>query len=158
VIAVTGRAPDLIAPVVGFRIWRLCDGILRSAWAPETWTGATITAHCDAGCEPPQHRCTCGVHAWHRQVPYTATNPTRDLVAGAVVVWGRVAVHETGVRAEHARVIALARPLGRRKRAAVEEVAARLGVPIVGHRDLARVAGGVGAPVPVVLRPIGCGR
>jgi hypothetical protein len=152
-IAVTGRAPDLIAPVVGFRLGRLCGGVLRSAWAPETWTSATIAAHCDAGDESPHDRCNCGVHAWHRQVPYTATNPTRDLVAGAVALWGRVAVHETGVRAEHARVIALARPLCRRKR--VEEVAARLGVPVVAHRDLARVAGGFGAQVPMALRPIG---
>jgi hypothetical protein len=158
VIATASRAPDLIAPVVAFRLWRLRDGTLHSAWAPDAWPSATMTARCHAGAAPPHDRCTCGVHAWHSQVPFTATNPVRDLVAGAVVVWGRVAVHDTGLRAQHARIVALARPLGRRKRAAVEEVAARLGVPVVAHRDLVRVASRFGAPVPAVLMPEGGAR
>ena len=154
-IALASKAPDLIEPVVGFRLWRLCDGSLRSMWAPDIWSSATMSARCDVGAAPPQDRCMCGVHAWHRQVPFTATNPVRELVAGAVVLWGRVAVHETGLRAEHARVVALARPLGRRKRVAVEDVAAALGVPVVAHRQLVRVASGFGGPVPALLRPSG---
>lgn len=86
-------------------------------------------ARCAVAAQPPHDDCACGVHAWHEPVPYTATNPTRELVAGAVVLWGRIAVHETGMRAEHARIVALARPLGAAKRTALEELAAALGVP-----------------------------
>jgi hypothetical protein len=59
-------------------------------------------------------------------------------------------MHATGMRAEHARVLALELPLSRgRKRRGVVEVAERLGVPAVRHRELKAVAAEHGSP----LRP-----
>jgi Resolvase, N terminal domain len=89
-----------------------------------------------------------------RGVGRTASANTRDLVGGAVVVWGRVEAHATGVRAEHARIVGLDLPLlRRRKRRAVTQIAERLGVPAVTHRQLRSVARAHGSPLPVALRP-----
>ncbi|MGA2009836.1 MAG: recombinase family protein [Solirubrobacteraceae bacterium] len=151
-------APDLIAPIVGFRHWRLLDGALVSMFTRTPWTAAQMTARCAHGdhdpARTPSPGCTCGVYAYYEPCPRTASALTGDLVGGAVVVWGRVEAHATGVRAEHARVIALDLPRIRRgKRQAVAEIAARLGVPAVPHRGLRSAALDHGAPLPLSLRP-----
>jgi hypothetical protein len=73
--------------------------------------------------------------------PRTASAGTPDLIGGVVVLWGRVELHATGMRAEHARVVALELPLSRgRKRRNLVEVAKGLGVPAVRHRELVAAA------------------
>lgn len=151
-------APDLIEPLVGFRHWRLVDGALRSMFSMTPWLTPEMTARCPTGdhdpAQTPSPGCTCGVYAYYDPCPRTASAMTRELVGGAVVVWGRVEAHATGVRAEHARIVGLDLPLARRrKRRAVMAVAERLGVPPVPHHRLKSVALAHGAPLPVSLRP-----
>jgi hypothetical protein len=93
-------APDLVRPVIGYRQWRLRSGALHSMWTDDRWDGGELAARCraelfDATPGPesaPDPMCTCGVHAWHRQVPLGAS-VGRELVAGAVAPWGPVEVH-----------------------------------------------------------------
>lgn len=151
-------APDLIEPIIGFRHWRLVDGALTSMFSTTPWAASEMTARCPVGqhdpVETPSPGCTCGIYAYYDPCPRTASANTRDLVGGAVVVWGRVEAHATGVRAEHVRIVGLDLPLIRgRKRRAVTAVAERLGVPAIPHRRLKAVARAHGSPLPVALRP-----
>jgi hypothetical protein len=150
-------APDLIVPIVGFRQWRLGDGVLTSMYDSGRWPEASIAARCDRGhgeSEVPVKDCTCGVYAYYDPCPRTASAATPDLVGGAVVLWGRIEAHQYGMRAKHARIVALALPISRgRKRRAVIEAAERLGVPAVPQRALKRVALEHGAVLQPSLRP-----
>jgi len=151
-------APDLIEPIIGFRHWRLVDGMLTSMFSTTPWTEAAITARCPVGrhdpAQTPSPGCTCGVYAYYDPCPRTASASTRDLVGGAVVVWGRIEAHATGVRAEHVRIVGLDLPLlPGRKRRAVSELAELFGVPAVAHRELMAVARAHGSPLPASLRP-----
>src|SRR5262245_47544762 len=107
-------APDLVHPLIGFRQWRLHGGVLHSMWADDPWAEGLRRARCRASCahrlglaDAPDPSCGCGVHAWHRPVPLGAS-ATRDLVAGAVALWGAIEIHTMGMRAEFARIVALA--------------------------------------------------
>jgi DNA invertase Pin-like site-specific DNA recombinase len=162
--AIVGRpsglefAPDLIEPIIGFRHWRLVDGALRSMFSRTPWSASEMIARCPLGdhdpAETPARGCTCGIYAYYDPCPRTASLMTRDLVGGAVVVWGRLEVHATGVRAEHARIVGLDLPPTRgRKRRVVTQIAERLGVPVIAHRELAAAALAHGSPLPVALRP-----
>jgi hypothetical protein len=150
-------APDLIEPVIGFRQWRLVDAALRSMFSKTAWVGREMAARCPEGdhdpAQTPSPRCTCGIYAYYDPCPRTSTI-TGDLVSGAVVLWGRIEAHATGVRAEHARIVGLELPMIRgRKWAAVTEAAERLGIPAVPHRELRDLARAHGAPLPSSLRP-----
>jgi hypothetical protein len=154
----SGRAPDLIAPVIGFRQWRLIDDGLSSLTREVRWPGGTLTARCDAGGHghepPPAADCSCGIYAWYAPSPRTASAGTPDYVTGAVVLWGAIELHATGMRAERCRIVALALPLSRwRKRDRLLRVARRLEVPAVPHRALWTVARDHGATIPRALRP-----
>jgi hypothetical protein len=151
-------APDLCEPVVGFRHWRLVDGALRSMFSRTAWDAPEMTARCAAGrhdpTETPSPGCTCGIYAYYNPCPRTASAMTRDLVGGSVVVWGRLEAHATGMRAEHARIVALQLPsTPGPKRREVAGVAAQLGLPAVAHRRLRALALTHGQPLPAVLRP-----
>ncbi len=156
---VLDAAPDLIAPVVGYRQWRLDSSGLRSMLCDEPWREATLTARCRARTHlgeaaAPSNVCSCGVYAWYRPCPRTASAGSADLVSGAVVLWGHVELHAVGMRGQFCRVVALALPLSRgRKRNGVREVAERLGVPAVAHRTLPTIATTHGGPVPSQLIP-----
>jgi hypothetical protein len=151
-------APDLVDPVVGFRQWRLTGGILKSMFIAEDWRDAEQRARCYVGSHDDAHvpakACTCGIYAYYDPVPRTASAATPDLVGGVVVMWGRIELHVTGMRAEHARLIALELPLTRgSKRREVIRAAARLGVPAVAHRKLKAMAAEHGLPLGRELRP-----
>lgn len=153
----TPSAPDLIDPIVGFRQWRLAGSHLVSLFNDTRWRRVTLTARCDGGDHHPEcvpdHLCSCGIYAYYDPCPRTAS-ATRDLVAGAVVLWGTVELHATGLRAEHAQIVALELPLSLgAKRRNVVEVADRLGVPAVAHRKLKSVARRHGVPVRSSMRP-----
>lgn len=152
------RAPDLIAPVIGFRQWRLDTDGLRSIASDETWRDPMLVARCLVGDHPkepsPVSACSCGIHAWYEPCPRAASAPTRNYIAGAVVMWGAIELHASGMRAQHCRIIALALRLSRwTKHDRVIETARRFGIPAVRHRELRAVAAQYGAPIPVELRP-----
>lgn len=152
------HAPDLIEPVVGFRQWRLRDDRLLSLAVDELWGESTLVARCRAGGHrresPPVTGCSCGVYAWYEPCPRMASAATSDYVAGAVVLWGAIELHVTGMRAQYCRIVALALPLSRwGKRDRVLGMARDLDVPAVPHRELRAIARRQGAPVPDELRP-----
>ena len=62
-------------------------------------------------------------------------------------MWGRIEAHRDGLRAEHARVCALARRPG------VAAIAADLEVDLVERDELESAAGRYGAPLPAGLVP-----
>ncbi|HSD78891.1 MAG TPA: hypothetical protein VLA98_15855 [Solirubrobacteraceae bacterium] len=161
-------APDLVEPVVGFRAWRIVAGRLLSPYIPCRWEGRVM----HAGCWPanrtllrgrgwlaaphasPHPACQCGVYAYHR--PGTqAYYGEWEWVEGVVAAWGRIEAHRDGLRAEHARIEALARPPAHEpgRRASVEAIAARLGCAVVAREDLRDAAAGAGAPLPPSLLP-----
>jgi DNA invertase Pin-like site-specific DNA recombinase len=151
-------APDLIEPIVGFRHWRLVEGGLSSMFSMTAWQSSQMTARCTFGdhdpAQTPSPDCTCGIYAYYEPCPRTASALSSDLVGGAVVVWGRVEAHATGVRAEHARIVALELPRIRaRKRKAVARIAEQLGVKAIPHRQLKAEALAHGDSLPTSLRP-----
>lgn len=151
-------APDLVDPIVGFRQWRLADGVLKSMFIASEWRDAEQHARCYVGNHDPANvpakACSCGIYAYYDLVPRTASAGTRELVGGVVVLWGRVELHVTGMRAEHALLVALELPLTRgRKFREVMQAAESLGVDAVTHRKLKGAASDHGRPLGRELRP-----
>jgi hypothetical protein len=162
-----GHAPDLIEPVVGFRNWRIlrtgpARGELSSPYFPVAWSEPVMRAECRRWRTPealldtphvaPQSGCGCGIRAYH--------TPTGDFskvdyraVSGIVTVWGRIEIGADEMRAELARVEALAvySRWSRRQRDAVRDVAANLGAELVDLRELGTAAASFGAPPPASL-------
>jgi hypothetical protein len=161
-------APDLAAPVVAFRSWRLAGGLLISPFIPCRWEGRVMHAACyDANrgltrgvgwlAEPhdsPHPGCQCGIYAYHTPGPRSWFGEAY-WCEGIVSAWGRLVVHGDGFRAEHARVEALAIPdgLDRFGPAHVRAAAAGLGVPLLPHAELEAHAAALGGGVPASLRP-----
>jgi hypothetical protein len=150
-------APDLVVALVGFRQWRIADGVAVSMYDGAPWPAGVITGRCDRGhgpAEVPAKDCTCGIYAYYDPCPRTSSAGTPDLIGGAVVLWGRIEAHMYGLRGEHARIVALELPLSRgRKRRAIIEAADALGVPAVPHRSLKAVALEHGEVLAPALRP-----
>lgn len=123
-------------PVVGYREWVLIGGELLSPLARSPWSGEPMQAECLPRCRgarglwrksaahpgpAPDPACVCGLYAF-----FTPQRPRgRErlaVVRGAVVLWGRIELHERGMRAEFARIALLALP-GSRPRGAEEAIA-----------------------------------
>jgi hypothetical protein len=160
-------APDLTAPVVGFRSWRILrdgprKGQLSSPFIPIAWSGPTLRAECrrfgraedllEAPHAAPEPDCGCGICAYH--TPTTDFSKVDHLgVSGIVAVWGRIVADNDGMRAEHVRLAALGMysRWTRRHQHAVREVADRLGVDLVDLPDLAGAARDYGETLPPSL-------
>jgi hypothetical protein len=166
-VPLEAEAPDLIKPIVGFRSWRIlrdgpAQGELSSPNFPVSWSEPVLRAECrrfrsteDLLREPhraPEPVCGCGICARHA--------PTSDFskvdfrgVSGIVTVWGRIDVNREGLRAEYARVEALAlySRWTRHQRQAVSEVAGELGVDLVDLHELGVVARSYGEVLPASL-------
>lgn len=148
-------APDLIEPIVGFRNWRILDGTLTSPYSGVEWHESLLCARCLGGGEPhdaPHPGCDCGVSAYHEPQLRFSQVDFRG-VSGIVTLWGRVEVHADRMRAEFARVEALAvNPRwSARHHHAVTAVAAKLGVEIVDLHEQAEAAASYGAALPPAL-------
>jgi hypothetical protein len=161
-------APDLIEAVVGFRKWRVVADHLSSPYIPLRWEEPVVHARCypanrsllfgegwlDEAHDAPHPACRCGVYAWH-SLPRVGPVPDPDRAFGIVVLWGRIEVHEDGMRAEHAaiRALSFSGRLGRDHRATMADIAARLDVDLVDDSLLAGAARAYGEPVPDSLVP-----
>ena len=151
-------APDLVEPVVGFRQWRASGLALSSLFNETPWPQAELAASCDLGDHHPElvpaQACSCGIYAYYDPCPRTASVGTSDFVSGAVVLWGCLELHATGMRSEYARVVALELPLSRgSKRRRLVEIAESLDVVVVPHRQLKAAAREHGLPLPTSMRP-----
>ena len=153
----TTSLPDLIEPVVGFRQWTVRGDRLHSPFQGDVWDDVELAASCECGThdpgDVPAPDCECGVYAYYDQPPRSSA-ATRDLVIGAVVLWGDMQLHGAGMRASHARIVGLALPpTNGAKRRRLVAAAAYLEVPAVPFRQLKAVARDHGAPTPVAMRP-----
>jgi hypothetical protein len=159
-------APDLIEPVVAFKRWRACGGRLRSPYLPVFWDEPTMHAHCAASddsshshAHPAPHRaphpdCTCGIHAYlepDREFPMVDYRG----VTGIVTLWGTIEVHTGGMRAEHARVEALALypHSSERQKNAVWRISDELGIDLVDLDRIEECAERYGGRLPATLLP-----
>jgi hypothetical protein len=164
---VDAAAPDLTAPVVGFRNWRIMragprKGELSSPYIPISWPGPVLRAECrrfgraedllQAPHAAPEPDCGCGISAYHA--------PTGDFskvdflgVSGIVTVWGRIVADSDGMRAEQVRIAALGlySRWTRRQRQAVRQVADRFGVDLVDLPELGVAARDYGETLPPSL-------
>jgi hypothetical protein len=139
--------PDLIEPLVGYRNWRVQRGALVSLYTPVVWREAVMCARCLAGRahRAPHPSCACGLSAYREPQTRFATVDFRG-ASGIVSLWGRVQAHSDHVRAEYARVEALALYEGwsGRQRSAVTSIARELGADLVDlseQRDAADAYG-----------------
>ena len=153
----TDSAPDLIEPVIGFRNWRVIEGALTSPYSGAVWDESLMCARCLTASPvhpAPDPDCDCGVSAYHEPQLSFSTVDFRG-VSGIVSLWGRVEVHPDRMRAEYARVEALAvySHWSRRQLTAVEAVAAQLGVDLVDLHDQAEAAIAYGAALPPEVVP-----
>jgi hypothetical protein len=165
------EAPDLIEPIVGFRNWRIfrtghARRQLSSPYFPVSWSDPTLRATChqlrsaeDLLREPhaaPEPDCGCGICAYHEPTGAFSKVDFRG-VSGVVTVWGRIEADSEGMRAEYARVEALAiySRWSRAQREAVAAVADELGVDVVDLHDLGAAAGDYGEPLPAALLSAG---
>lgn len=106
--------------------------------------------------EAPDDECTCGLYSMRRPRQEWLNRPELTVpprVVGAVASWGRMQVHPSGFRAEHACVIAIGCHPGA-AREAVEElarIAARYRVELVSLDELEGAAARYGAPLPETI-------
>jgi hypothetical protein len=162
-----GGAPDLIEPVVGFRNWRIFrngprDRELSSPYLPVSWTERIHRAECrrrrsaeELLQEPhraPNPGCGCGISAYHAPTGQFSKIDFRA-VSGIVTVWGAIQVDGDEMRAEVARVEALAlyHRWSRDQLEAVRAVAGRLGTDLVDLRELGAAAKRYGQGLPPSL-------
>lgn len=140
----------VVDAIVGYRMWRAwaVDGVVHMSsvsrveneWAP----GKPLYTECQ--CIPPVRGFetrpfsgghTCGVYAWKDPLfPRTlrVLDPgTFIYIAGEVLLWGRVYVHERGYRSGAAKPSAfyVTNEMSRRQRTFVELCALQWGVPVV---------------------------
>jgi hypothetical protein len=156
-------APDLLAPVFGFRDWVVVDDELCSPRTGLVWETAVQRAECRPQTMEdfvrPRHPapgsdCQCGLHASYEPDEKISMVDHRG-VSGIVTVWGRVEAGARGMRAELARVEALAvyAHWTRRQTLAVRRVADSLGADVVDLPDLRVAARAYATPLPPTLLP-----
>ena len=151
-------APDLVQPLIGYRLWRIGDDGLWSAYVDERWRRGVHTGVCLAGAAHrdavPGHDCTCGIYAWYGRCRTLSWAATSHLVAGAVSLWGDVELHPFGMRARHAMIVSLVLPRRRgTKQRWIKDVAVDLDVEAVPARCLEAEALRHGSPVPAGMAP-----
>ena len=160
-------APDLARPIIGYRDWVQVGDEVLSPLARTTWTAEPMQAECLPSCRgarglwrtasahpgpAPDPGCVCGIYALF-EPPRPGRRERLALVRGAVVLWGRIELHQRGMRAEFARIVALALPSSRRHADAVARIAELLDVEAVGARDLPAAALAYGQPLEPTLIP-----
>ena len=117
------RAWDLVPELGTGRV--LLGAIAQCA----IWPAGPVSAEClsvtHIGEGPaPGPGCNCGIYAYHRhevEGEFLSIHAELDEVVGVIDAWGRIEVHESGIRAQHARVSALlvdsSAPEGHRRQA-----------------------------------------
>jgi len=160
-------APELTRPIIGYREWLLVADELVSPLARTSWTAGPMRAECLPSCRgarglwrtasahpgpAPDSECVCGIYALF--APQRSRGRERlAVVYGAVVLWGRIELHQRGMRAEFARIVALALPSSHRQADAVRHAAELLEIEAVRARDLPVAALAYGEPLEPTLIP-----
>lgn len=94
------RADPIVGELVGWRVWFICEGYLRSfsagyIWLPDEPMTGVPSDYGDAGVWAFKNKTAAFAKATNRGV---------TTVAGSVYMWGEVIEHEDGWRAEFAAV------------------------------------------------------
>ncbi len=161
-----GRLDHVIEPIVGFRNWRIhrdghAAGKLSSPYLPVPWTEPVMQAECrrwrsaedllHAPHTAPDPHCACGIRAYLRTTAEFSKVDYRA-VSGIVTLWGRIAIDGEEMRAQLARVEALALypRWTRAQQEAVCDAAAELRADVVDLHELEQAAGRYGAPPPAL--------
>jgi hypothetical protein len=165
--AIAAPFSDVIEPLVGYREWVLIGNELLSPLARTPWDAGLVRAECLASCReaaglwrrPAAHQgpapdpgCVCGIYALF-DPPRRVGRERLAVARGAVVLWGRIELHQRGMRAEYARIVTLALPSSRNAADAVMRAAQRLGVEAVRAKDLGEAALAYGSPLEPSLIP-----
>jgi hypothetical protein len=142
---VPDRIPDGIEPLVGYRMWSAtlehrhaslhsltCSEVEPCPWDRPPFTWATASCFLEMGHAAPSEGCSCGIYAL-KSLPELTTSMgwvplVGTVVLGRVELAGKIIEHDTGYRAERARIVEL--------------------IPIEGQiRDVMLVANRVGLPI-----------
>ena len=150
-------APVVVEPLVGFRKFVIWGAFLVSPIARTRWEGPVMEAKCrlpdgfvrGGNHEAPDPICSCGVYALHRRVPMWS--PPRGSWA-IVALWGRIQVHDLGMRAQYARICALAKPTGPGL-TAFEALAERFLIDLVPLSEFEAAAADYGRPADPWMLP-----
>lgn len=153
----TMRVPDYVDPAVGYRMWNVSqlddrwylssattlgvmwptDGPLRAQHIGDgaKWLALNIYHLAEEDPVVPVRGCACGIYAYNDpdRLKTAAEGVVFRRVFGEVALYGKVWEHETGYRAELARVRALWYVPGGIGLPAVQTLGARYGVPVVEH-------------------------
>jgi hypothetical protein len=171
-------APTFSECVIGYREWLVdAAGQLRAiTMTRQIWNPGVNTARCRPNdhvssfyfqsltapeAHPaPADGCHCGLYGWNDiREP---TSRCDDLGAdgrlwafGAIAAWGDLQVHESGFRASHACIVALAHndATTPRVRAVLDRIGAEYRVPVVHGDALQAEAERHGTPLPDDVRP-----
>ena len=150
-------APMVVEPLVGFRKFVIWGATLMSPVARTRWEEPMMEAECRLPDEfipnerhqAPHPSCSCGVYALHRRDPMLG--PSRGSWA-IVTLWGRVEVHQIGMREQYARICAIAKPTGPGL-TAFAAVAERFDVDLVPLSEFEAAAADYGRPVDPWMLP-----
>jgi hypothetical protein len=165
VLAPVDAVPTFSDCVIGYRTWVADDeGQLWPVYSQHRpWQPGLNTARCDGGNGDPSHpapgdSCACGLYSMRSpQSEWTgaASLRTGTLVCGAVASWGRIQVHDSGVRAEHACAVALAFPYGMTPdgMARLRRIADLYRIELAPLSELEQAASRFGSPLPGTLQP-----
>jgi hypothetical protein len=133
-----GGSEPLVGEVFGLRSFRVDEsGLLLPLYSNDTWYDGRNTAQCvpptghhqHGGHRVPSEHCECGFYAYGT---VEAAGHTRQMryVQAVVACWGGLIAGTQGVRAQHARIVALwmnpAAPTWVRRRVATRYPSARL--------------------------------
>jgi hypothetical protein len=105
-------AAEELCPAVGWKVWRVEDGLLRSVLYGDPWrlgepARATCRRHVHVSHQAPALYCECGIHAgrelgaWDHYLSVGA----ESRVFGRVLLWGSVLEGTAGWRGELARPV-----------------------------------------------------
>jgi hypothetical protein len=133
-----GGTEPLVGEVLGLRTFRVDEsGLLLPLYSSGTWYDGPNTAQCapptghhERGPHPvPSDDCECGFYAYGTPEAARQNKHMRHVQA-VVSCWGAVVAGTQGIRAEHARIVAIwinpAAPAWLRKRVATRYPSARL--------------------------------
>jgi hypothetical protein len=110
------KIPDLISPVIGYRVWTWGTMGLKSLCGERWHPGQSLAARCRAAAvvgtivgraeavhdayDAPQEKCTCGIYAAKTFQHLRSAGYDRYGICGEVCLWGKVVEHELGWRAQ----------------------------------------------------------
>ena len=128
---------EVLQPAVGWKIWRVDEGRLRSVLYGDLWPiDEPVHAQCNrpsrAPHEAPFRGCECGIHAgrdltaWDHYLSVDA----ESRIFGRVLLWGSIIEGTSGWRAACARPVEIFVPTAVKDRGEVADDLLAYGVPV----------------------------